>query len=207
MCNPGIALLAATGFQAFSQYQAGQSANEASKVNAGIMRQNAAISDKAALDATQRGSDAAARETVKAHQINAKIRARAGATGILADTGNYGDIQDQNTGMGEFEALTIRNNAERESYGYKLQSTDSLNKANQIRYEGKAAKTAGTLSALTTLVSGAATYGMGGFGGASDPFTGAKSFSMTAGQAAEYGPFSSATPWRNVPLKSASFWG
>lgn len=161
MCSPTLALTAvAVGFQAMSSIQQGNAASATAKANQQVQQQNVVLNDRAAVDSEQRGADAAAMERQKAREANASLRVRNAGAGLLTDTGSSGALQDQNTGTGELNALTVANNAEREAYGYRVQSTSASNQANIFGATADNARTAGLLGAGTALVTGAANYGL-----------------------------------------------
>lgn len=158
MCSPTFALVAA-GFQAFGQISQSMQASKAAKANAQIARTNAELKEKQAADAVQRGADRAGDRRAEARAATASLRAKAGSTGFLADTGSNLDLQEQNAGVGEMNSLTEINNAEREAYGFKIGAMNDTNDANRFQVEAKNTRINGLLQAGSTLVSGAANYG------------------------------------------------
>lgn len=158
MCSPTFAL-AATVLQGVGQISQAMQASKTAKANAQIARTNADIKNKQAADAMQRGADRAAIKREEARAATASLRARAGSTGILADTGTNLDLQEQNAGVGEMNSLTEINNAEREAYGFKIGAMNDLNDAARFKSEGRSAMVNGLLGAGSTLVSGGANYG------------------------------------------------
>lgn len=159
MCSPTILTIAAVGAQAFGQLSQAAAASSTAKANAQISRTNAEIKEKAAADAIQRGADSASIARQKAREATAKFRAAAGSTGFLADTGSNLDIQEQNAGVGELNALTIQNNAEREAYGYKVGAVSDRQQADSFSSQARYATINGLISGVGTLVTGAANYG------------------------------------------------
>lgn len=163
MCGPMALAVAATAFQAVNAYSQGQQQKQTAKANANIALQNAEIADRASQDALQRGADAASQEKIKARIANATLRTQAAAGGLLADTGTPMDLQTQNTGAGELNSLIVSNNAQRESYGFKLQKVGAINQANLFKTEAKTAGINSILAGTSALVTGAANYGNFGF--------------------------------------------
>ena len=161
MCSPTLAI---AGLSAFMQYRQGQAAAKATTVtaanNAKVAEFNAGIQDRAAGDAVARGAEAAAVERQKSIRANATLRANLGG---LTDTGTSLQLQGQNAGIGEVNALTVMNNAEREAYGYKLDAqsirfgaqAESANAA----YQAKVQRQNGLLTGLGTFATGVANYG------------------------------------------------
>lgn len=181
MCSPTLVIVAAsTAFGAYSQIQQGKAqaavtkqnaanAQAIGEYNAGITEQNAELQKRASDDAIARGAQSAAKIRENARAANARGRAIQGSSGLLTDTGTNLDLLGQNAEYGELEALTAFNNAEKESYGYKVQETNLLNQAKNIRYQGelgvqtaameaKNQTTAGYMSAGSTLITGASNY-------------------------------------------------
>ena len=159
MCEPTTLAIASTAVSAFGQIQQGMQASATAKANAQIAKNNQTIKEQAAHDAVQRGADNAGEARQKARAASAAFRAKAGSSGILADTGSNLDIQEQNAGIGEENAITIQNNAEREAYGLKIGAMNDANKAAQFKSEGRNALTNGLLAGGSTLVTGAANNG------------------------------------------------
>lgn len=185
MCAP-LAVLApifaigATAFSAVSQIsQANAQAKSANATaannqkianyNAKVQENSATMQDAAATDALNRGANDAATIKQNVRKANATARATAAGTGLLADTGTYGDIQDQNSTTGALDALTAGNNAEREAYGYKVQAQDMRNQAtntrlqgeigvNNAQYQSSVIKQGGLLNATGTLITGASKF-------------------------------------------------
>lgn len=166
MCEPTTLMIAMTAWTAVSTVAQANaqaaSVKQTAENQRAVNEWNAEQQDIAAQDTLQRGSNDAAKIRENARKANSAVRASAGSTGFLADTGSYGDIQDQNAGVGAFDSLVIMNNAEREAYGFK-------NNATGLRWQGdigvqdanrqaSAIKQNGLLSAAGTLVSGAYDY-------------------------------------------------
>ena len=150
MCDPGtaaVAMIAATAVSAYGAYQQGQTAKK-------IANYNATMAEYSADDAIKRGSIAADQQRARARQIAAQQRAVMGASGVESDTGTFGKVLEQTATLGELDARTIEANAQREAWGIRAHAAGS-------RYEGESAAQAGTLSAMGTLIGGAAqAYGL-----------------------------------------------
>lgn len=82
-----------------------------------------AQADYAANDATARGAFDASRRAVAGRQMVGAQRAAAAASGIDANSGSAAQLQSDEAGMSAFDEQMIRNNAAREAWGYKAQST------------------------------------------------------------------------------------
>lgn len=149
MCGPAavpIALSVATavggGVVAYSQYQAGQAQKS-------LANTNARIADEQAQDARRRGQiEEDRRRDLTRQQLGAQ-RAALGANNVVSSTGTALGLLEETAEYGELDALTIRNNAARESFGYKVESANS-------RARGRIAGREGTLGGVATLIGGGA---------------------------------------------------
>lgn len=90
--------------------------------------QNAGYKELAAQDAEKRGSVDADRYRRQVTQMIGSQRAGFAAGGIDVNSGTAAEIQDDTAAFGEFDALTIANNAAREAWGYRVGAqNDRLN--------------------------------------------------------------------------------
>lgn len=112
------------------------------------------VGENNALSAKYAADDAMARGAVEEQQTRNRTRALMGqqraalaANGIDATSGTGSQLLTDAAGFGEFDALTVRNNAMKQAYGFNVQATNLLT-------EGKTAKIAGTNQATGTLLTG-----------------------------------------------------
>ncbi len=142
--------VAGGGMQAMGQYESG-------KANQRLMNQNAEVAEWQAEDALDRGRQAEGRHRVEVRRTIGAQRARIAASGvdISAADSSAMDLFADTARLGELDALTIRNNAAREAWGFKTQAVD-------LRARGDIAKMEGKYAAVGTLLStGGKAYGMG----------------------------------------------
>lgn len=134
--------------------QASQSAGQASyqatvaKNNAVLARRNQA----AALDAGNVREQAKRRET--AGIIGAQ-RAAYAAHGVDVNVGSPVDIYASTAELGELDALTIRNNAQREAYGYKIQEGNATAESGLFGQQASGDMLAGWVGSVGSLIGGA----------------------------------------------------
>lgn len=133
---------AGSGFSAYSAYSAGQS-------NRRIGKANAQLADIAAQDAIQRGNMEADKSLARTRQQVGDQRAALAAQGVLVDSGTGADITNQTESLGALDAMTIKNNAAREAFGFRQQ-------ADNARIGGKFAALRGQNEAYSTLLTGGA---------------------------------------------------
>jgi hypothetical protein len=179
-----VTSLIGLGTQVVGQIRAGQAAKkageaqrEASESQAELAEYNAAVADLQAADALERGQE-------EEHRFRAGVRVMIGTqrAGIAASNVDVGfgsalDVQADAAYLGELDALTIRTNAAREAWGFKVQSEDLTRRAEIARREGvfleaagRERQTASRIAAAGTLVTGGgslleARYGFGRGGG------------------------------------------
>jgi hypothetical protein len=149
MCEPTTIALAASAV--FSAVAAGQQGNYADKV-----AQNNALSTKyAADDAIARGAVEEQKTRDQTRAVMGRQRAALAANGIDSTSGTGSLLLQDSAASGEFDALTVRNNAMKQAYGLNVQSDNLL-------AEGKAAKAAGRNQAIgSILTSGSKAYSQG----------------------------------------------
>lgn len=154
MCDPVSASIAVLGGSAISAY--GQA--EAGDYNAALAEQNAKVAGIQAQDALTRGTAEESRYRGQVSKLMGRQRAAIGSSGIEA-SGSALDILADTARTGELDALTIRNNAAREAWGYRVQAVNS-------RAQGKIDKFSSRVGALGTLLTGGAqAYGIYNSGG------------------------------------------
>jgi hypothetical protein len=162
MCNPAVIVAATVGASAISAYgqiQAGQAAKQAGDYNAAIARNNQIIAERAAVDAETRGDIAADEQRRKTARVAGAQRAAFGASGLAIDSAYSTDILGDTAAFGELDALTIKSNAQREAYGYRVQGMNYAAEEAMARVGGKNANAAAQISAASTLIGGAASGG------------------------------------------------
>lgn len=111
-----------TVMSAMGAQRQAQATSDAANYQAQVARNNQMVADWKSADDLARGAVAVQqRQTKTALQI-ASQRAAMGSTGGDVNSGSALDIVGDTAASGEFDALTIRNNAEREAYGDKVQA-------------------------------------------------------------------------------------
>lgn len=161
LLNGGLSLIAG-----------GQQAAALEKQAAFIQKQgalNERIGNLQADDAIRRGEKEAKAYGQQVSQLVGKQRVALAAQGIDVDSGSAGEIQDQTRAIGALDQLTIRNNAAREAWGYKVQASNSVLSANMQALgninQAKASILTGGITALNSFgQAGYAFYGAGGGG-------------------------------------------
>jgi len=152
----GTGLAAMSMFQgvigAYSSYMAGKAAKAVGK-------SNAYVANLAAEDAMRRGQVAEAQMRQKTKKLIGSQKASLAAQGIRTDTGSAADVQNEAADIGEMDALTIKNNALREAFGYRISGL-------QASAQGRITQMADNSQAMQSLLTGgmraASYYNYGG---------------------------------------------
>lgn len=140
--------------QEASQQQANQAQAQA-VYQAQVARQNEAVAQRQAADALQRGLVAEmSRRTQLRQQLGSQLARLAGQGTDLE--GSPADILGDTAAAGEQDAMTLRSNASREAYGYRLRAMGFGGEAALLAARtGNAASAGSTLGAGASLLAGA----------------------------------------------------
>lgn len=144
------AIAAVAALQAFTSYASAYSQSEDIKAQGVYQKSqdefNSKVADFQGEDAIQRGDKAANQQRKITNETIGAQRASMANQGIDVNSGSAADIQSQTRVMGEQDALTIKNNAWREAWGYKMQA---LGYKSQGEYAGFAADSKSRNTLLT----------------------------------------------------------
>lgn len=116
------ALIGLTAASTAMQYSAAKSAGDYQQSVANV---NADLDDLSAGDAIARGDKAAGAQHKKTKQLIGAQRAALGASGAAVNSGSAADLTADSKTLGALDALTIKSNAAREAFGYKVQGLNS----------------------------------------------------------------------------------
>lgn len=164
MCGPvlAIASLATTVIGGIQQAQAQRAAGQAAIAQANFQRQvaenNRIVAERQAADAILRGDALEQEKRFETQFLAGRQRAALAANGIVVDQGSALDITAGTFELGELDALTIRNNAQREAFGFKAQATNFASDAILIQARGEATNRAARRAASSTLLTTAGKF-------------------------------------------------
>lgn len=140
-----VAVVGAGAISAYGQYQSGRAARSTANFNA-------SIEDMQADDAISRGLVAEREQRKQTRGLIGAQRAAYAGQGVALDEGTPLAVQSETAGMGELDALRIKNNAAREAWGYRVGAANS-------RLSGKyAARAANTQAIATLATTGSSAY-------------------------------------------------
>jgi len=115
----------------------GEQQKQAAESQAGLLDYNANVADLQAKDATARGVEEENKLRTRIRSTIGAQRTQFAAAGVDAGYGSAADTQADAAMLGELDALTVRTNAAREAWGYKVQAVDLRRKAEITRKEGQ----------------------------------------------------------------------
>ncbi len=139
------------GMQTVGSYNQSKATKAAYTYQGQVNENNAKIAQWQAQDALQRGATAEQRQRMSTAQLRGSQRARLAANGVALDEGSPLNILQDTDYMGEVDALTIRDNAAKEAWGYRNQAAGYGSDAAMLRSRASAENPmfAGATSLLT----------------------------------------------------------
>lgn len=140
---------------AFGALQAGQAQAGAAKFNSAVSKRNAAISRQNAQIVMQSGEAQAGIQEQKTRAVAGATKTNQAASGVDVNSGSAVDVQSSQAALGELDALTVRSNATREAYGYKVKATNEDAQSNLDDYEAKNDIQGSQIGAVGTFIGGA----------------------------------------------------
>lgn len=131
-----------------------QGANEAA-----ILERNAGYARQDAQEASRTGDVAAIRLGQQTRQLQGQQRAAAASQGLDVSYGTPADIVAETGRLGALDALTIRNNAARQAFGYDAQAAGyeagAGNARRTSRFQGRQTLATGGVRFLREMAQGA----------------------------------------------------
>lgn len=149
-------LVASTAISAYGAYQQGQATKEASQYQAQVARNNQVIADQYAQMELQKGTVEEQNKRMQTAQRLGDIRAEMAGNGVDVSSGSPLRLQTSTAQLGELDAQTIRANAARAAYGYRVQGLNYSAAAGLDEMRAQSASEMGTLGAFSSIISGGA---------------------------------------------------
>ena len=153
-----IASVVGTGMSVIGSLQQGQAAKAQANYQAQVSRNNAKIAEWQAQDAEQRGLEQEREHRRNVQRLMGSQQAAIGGSGFEIGDITSQDLLSDTAMMGEADAWTIKNNAAREAWGYRVQGSNFSTEAEMNKVAGKRAARAGIMQAGTDLLSGASRF-------------------------------------------------
>lgn len=147
--------VAGTAVSVLSSTQGGAASQNQANYQAAVAENNRIISEQNAQAATDAGEASSQTSQMRtAQQIGAK-KAAAAASGVDIGSGSPLDVIADTSRIGMLDALTIKNNAARAAYGYKVQGQAASAQGVLDIYQGENARRAGDIGAIGSVLGGA----------------------------------------------------
>lgn len=135
--------------------QAGQASAASSQYIAQVQDMNATLAERRAKDAERRGEVDEQRKRQQVAQIAGQQRVAMAANGVDLSFGSPLDTLIDTAVAGELDALTIRTNAAREAYDFRVDAVNKRAGASMSRAQADNAIAGSYLNAGGTILSGA----------------------------------------------------
>lgn len=153
-----VALIAAAGSAvvgAYSSYESGQSQKDAARYQAAVARNNQIYAEQYAQAEIAKGQRMEDMKRTETAQREGAVKVAAAASGLDVDSGSPLRLQEDTARLGEFDALTIRSNAQRAAYGYRVQGSNYAAQAQLDDMSAENASRMGALGAWSSIIGGA----------------------------------------------------
>ena len=166
MCSLTLALGGlATGLQAYGSYQQGKAQSEAYQAQADAAFQNAKIQNKQSEQIAENAAAEQRKLDNRMRAIAGQQRAQAGASGIMGDVGSPLDVYGASMAAWGEDTLNNLWNQRNNTYNSYVREVNYRNQGYAAEAQAKAAKQAGTMGALGSIIGGAAYLSSIGGGG------------------------------------------
>lgn len=139
----------------FGSYQKSKAEKGAYEYQAAVSKNNATMAEWQAQDALQRGATAEQQSRLKTAQLQGSQRAALAARGVALDEGSALNILDDTDFMGGADVRTIRDNANKEAWGHRVQGANYESDSSMLKARADAESPFG--SAMSTLLTGGGT--------------------------------------------------
>lgn len=141
------------GMTAVGQIQQGRAAAAQANYQSQVANNNRILAMRAADDALHRGKIAETQQRFKTRQLIGLQRASLASNGVLVDTGTALGLTVDTAGIGELDALTVRDNAAREADRFRQQGANFAAESELLALKAKSSSGLG--AAFGTLLTGA----------------------------------------------------
>ena len=149
-----VATAGATVIQMVGQQRQGAAQQGLFNYQAQVARNNQIVANQLAEDALRRGEAEEARSRLATRRLKGRQRTVLASNGVFLDEGSALDIVSDTDLLGEQDALTIRNNAEREAAGFRARAADFGSEAAVLDTRGRIARSDANFQSFGTLLTG-----------------------------------------------------
>lgn len=143
------------GVSAFGALQSGEAQSKAYTYQAGVAQINARIANQNARYATAVGESKAQISGMQTRAQLGATKAIQGASGLNVNTGSAVGVRASEADIGEENEMTIRSDAARQAYGFKVQAAGDIAQSNLDLASAASAKTASKYGVISSLLGSA----------------------------------------------------
>lgn len=129
------------------------------KFEAGMLEQNAKISELQAEDALAVGKEQQDRHMLEVRRLIGEQKTTIAGSGVDISSGTARDLMSDSAFLGELDRATIANNARREAWGYRVQAANYRNQATLAKLGSKNNAQSYRNQTYSTIIGGAAEIG------------------------------------------------
>jgi hypothetical protein len=147
--------LLGAGISAYGAYESGQANAAALNYQAQVAEYNAGQARQNAQWEMQAADTSAINSELKTRAAVGATKAGQAASGIDVNSGSAPEVRAGMAEFGMLDALNTRSTGARQAYGYEVAATSDEAQAALDKAEASQAKTAGGISAISSLISGA----------------------------------------------------
>lgn len=158
MCDVATAIT--VGISALGAVAESKAEQNAAKYNAAVANNNAILAERQRNDSIERGKEEELNFRRQLNQLKGSQRANYGASGVSFASGSPSDVLVDTAVLGEIDALTVRDNAAREAYGFDVQKQNYLSEAQFQRNKAKTSRQLLPFKIGTTIASNSKFQGM-----------------------------------------------
>lgn len=153
-----VATVAGAAMQARGAAQQSAASQQAYNYQAAVAENNKTIAEGYARDAEIAGQQQEQTKRLQTAQQIGGVRAAVSASGLDAGSGSSLMLQKDTAMLGEQDALTIRSNAAKAAYGYRVQGLGYAETAALDRSAASNALTAGGLNQWSSIIGGVSSF-------------------------------------------------
>ena len=137
----------------------GQAAAQQGKYEQAVAEQNATLEERSRRDAISRGETDQKQHYRKLAQAMGEARVKNASAGLDVSFGSAAAFEDDIALIGGEDALALNENTVKQVQGYDIAANNHRSQGQAAAMRGKAAKTAGYISAAGSLLSSASSIG------------------------------------------------
>lgn len=146
---------ALTGLSYGQRQQDAQAASLRGRFENDVAERNAQLAERQGRDTVNRGALEEDRQRLETRQSIGSARAAAAASGVDVSSGSGAAVAATQSLLGDLDALTIRNDAARQAWGYDVEAANSRTQGRLALLSGENEAATHRAASVSTLLTGA----------------------------------------------------